>query len=90
MSDEKMERYIEWLKKENGVLDEQEFLLDKNFLADMIMEIEESRIRRLVYLPEYKKWYLDEYLRKKRRKECMKKIAEKSKMKKELEISNRG
>jgi len=39
--------YIEMMKEEYGIMDEKELVLDKEFLDDMIREIEESRKRKI-------------------------------------------
>ena len=71
--------YLEWLKKEHGVIDMDDILLDKDFLDDMKREIEKTRERRIVYDNDFKRYYLDEWIRKNNRKQILRGISEKSK-----------
>ncbi len=71
--------YIEFLLKENGVLNEEEVITDRDFLNDIISEIERNRTKSLVYNDKYKRQYLDEWIEIRDRKERKKRIADKIK-----------
>lgn len=76
--------YIDWLKKEHGIMDEKEIMLDKQFLDDIIREIERNREKEIVYSEEYKNFELNEWRRRQNRKELMRRVAEKGKLKEKL------
>lgn len=71
--------YLQWLKKEHGVIDMDDVLLDKDFLDDMKREIEKTRKRKIVYDKDFQRAYLDEWIRKNDRKQMLRGISGKSK-----------
>ena len=79
--------YLEWLKKEYGVMDMNSILLDKEFLDSLVREIEEFRKEKIVYDKDYKRQYLDEWIRKNERRKTLREIAEKAKANKEAKVN---
>lgn len=67
--------YLELLREESGIMNEKEFILDKEFLSDMVNEIERNRKLDLVYDEDFRRHWLDEWLKKKRRKEVLMKVS---------------
>lgn len=76
--------YIEWLKQEHGVMDEDDVLSDREFLNDIIREIERNRERSIVYDYYYKRSHLDEWIRWNERKIMLRRVGEKAELKKKL------
>lgn len=66
--------YVEWLKREHGVIDTDGLLLDKEFLDDMKKEIERTRKQKIVYNKEYKEFELNEWRKKMNRRKVLKEI----------------
>ncbi len=60
--------YVDLLKEKNGIMDDKEVMLDKEFLDDMLKEIKRSKERGVVYNKKYKNHWLDEFLSKNNRK----------------------
>lgn len=83
----KTQHYINFLNEENGIVGEKEFVLDANFLSNMIDEIERSRTGRLMYNKDYKRHWLDEFLKKSRKKKLMKTILDRVKSIREKEMN---
>ncbi|MDD3474410.1 MAG: hypothetical protein PHP08_00720 [Candidatus Dojkabacteria bacterium] len=79
--------YLEWLKKEYGVMDMDDILLDEDFLNGMKNEIERNRQKILVYDYDFKRHYLDEWVRKRDRKVMLREISERAKEKKRSQIN---
>ncbi len=71
--------YIEFLKEEHGILDDKDVILDKDFLNDIIQEIEKNRLRKIVYTTEFKQEFLREWLVQKKRKDRYRKFIRKLK-----------
>ncbi len=72
--------YVEWLKKEHGVIDMDDILLDKEFLNDMKKEIERTRKRNIVYDKDYKEFELNEWRRKTNRRKILREVYSNPKM----------
>jgi hypothetical protein len=54
--------YMDEKRKEYGIMNESEFVLDKEFLNSMITDIESSRMKRMIYDKDYQnidlnRWY---------------------------------
>lgn len=77
--------YLEWLKKEYGIMDIDSILLDKEFFEDMKHEIERVRTEKIVYDKNYKESDLNEWRRKNNRKTVLRLLSKKANFDKENE-----
>lgn len=77
--------YVDWLKREHGVMDMNDVLLDKEFFDSMKKDIEEYRKKRIVYDHDFKRHYLNEWLIKNERKLTLRMIHDKVKSNREAE-----
>ena len=77
--------YVDWLKRDHGVMDMNDVLLDKEFFDSMKKDIEEYRKKRIVYDHDFKRHYLNEWLIKNERKLTLRMIHDKVKSNREAE-----
>lgn len=82
--------YIEWMKERFGVMEMDEIIADKEFINDMIKEIERVREEKIVYDKDYKKYDLDKWRRKNNRKLLLRRINEKAREKREKWVMGEG
>ena len=54
--------YMTEMRMKYGIINEAEFISDKDFLKDMIFSIEEDRLRRMVYDKSYQRLDLNEWI----------------------------